>query len=315
MDGRSIALPLALLLSAVLIAGIVRNEKQKGIFDDPRLLTRGLETPTVWIFVDDTDVNSRWWADFGSRSSRVYNMPFLNLCYETIVRACGKKYHIEVIGGLADAERRLGSLPAPMRNKRLPLRDEEMTYLKVAFLEKYGGLWINPATIVLQPFPELPKEKIVLFGSDPLETYAGPQGTTLPNQHAMWSPKPHHSFFSKWKSILESRIERQAGGKEIRNDSRWDLIFNGAGRKDIVTMANIELTRKSNGRKIELEDLLAAGTEGVLPFEVSKSVIYVPFPWPEVLERRMFGWFLRMSEEQILESDLAVSHLFHSAGL
>jgi hypothetical protein len=33
------------------------------------------------------------------------------------------------------------------------------------------------------------------------------------------------------------------------------------------------------------------------------------------LERRMFGWFLRMSEEQVLESDLAVTHLFNLAGI
>jgi hypothetical protein len=35
----------------------------------------------------------------------------------------------------------------------------------------------------------------------------------------------------------------------------------------------------------------------------------MPIPWPEMKERRAFGWFLRMSEEQILESDLAISHV------
>jgi hypothetical protein len=314
MDARTVLVPAALVITA-LAAAAYMTRLHKDRFTENNLLNKGLDTPTVWIFVDDSDVNSRWWADFGGRSSRVLNLPFLNLCYQTIVKATGGAYHVEVIGGVADAERRLGGLPTPMRNKRLPLRDEEMTYLKVAFLEKYGGLWMGPASICIRKFPELPKDKVVLFGSDPLETYAGARGTFLPNQHALWSPKPNHPFFTQWKHILEARIEEQHTGKEIRNDKNWDILFTGSGKTDVIVMPHAELTRKKNGRKIELEDLLAAGTDGVLPFDIHPETVYVPFPWPELLERRMFGWFLRMSEDQVLESDLAATHLFRAAGL
>ena len=314
MDARTVLVPTAILAIAIAAAAYMKLQ-HKNTWSDDKLLERGKDTPTVWIYVDDTDVNSRWWADFGARSSRVLNLPFLNMCYQTIVTATGGKYHVEVIGGLADAERRLGGLPAPMRNKRLPLRDEEMTYLKVAFLEQFGGLWMGPASICIRKFPELPKDKVVFFGSDPLETYAGAQGTFLPNQHALWSPVPHHSTFVEWRRILHERIERQATGKEIRNDKNWDILFTGTGRKDIIVMPNAELTRKKTGRKIELEDLLAAGTEGHLPFEIHPETVYVPFPWPELLERRMFGWFLRMSEDQVMESDLVATHLFRMAGI
>jgi hypothetical protein len=314
MEARTFLVPVAVLATA-LAAGLWMNSKHRNGFDDDMLLERGMNTPTIWVYVDNTDVNSRWWADFGARSSRVYNLPFLNLCYQTIVAAAGNNYHVEVIGGLADAERRLGGLPAPMRNKRLPLRDEEMTYLKVAFLEKFGGLWLGPATICLQKFPVLPNDKVVLFGSDPLETYAGPKGTFLPNQHALWSPGPSHPFFKQWKAILGTRIEEQHTGKEIRNDKNWDILFVGTGKDNIIMMPNAELTRKKNGRKIEIDDLLAAGTEGDLPFDVHPETVYVPFPWPELLERRVFGWFLRMSEEQVMDSDLAVMYLFRMAGL
>jgi hypothetical protein len=314
MDSRNVLIPLALLTGAILIANQYRIYKQKSTFEDPDLLKRGLNTPSIWIFVNDTEVNSRMWADFGARSSRVYNLPFLNLCYSSIVKAAGTNYHIEVISGLADAERRLGYLPTPMRNKRLPLRTEEMTYLKVAFLEKFGGLWISPATIFIRTLPELPKDKVVLFGSDPLETYSGPEGTELPNTHVMWSPKAYHPFFTKWKKALEPRIEEQHGGLDIRNDSRWDMVF--AGHKNTVTlMPNAELTRKAGGRKLELEDLLASGTEGNLPFEIPNETLYIPLPWPELLERRMYGWFLRLSEDQIKTSDLVVTHLFRLAGV
>jgi len=313
MEGHTVIISLILLSASIFVANLYTS-RQRFTFEDPKLLERGMNTPTIWLFVNDTEVNSRWWADFGARSSRVYNLPFLNLCYTSIVKVAGQKYHVEVISGLADAERRLGRLPGSMVNKRIPLRTEEMTFLKVAFLEKFGGLWMSPATICLNPLPELP-DKVVLFGSDPLETYSGPQGTTMPNQHCLWSPRPHHPFFVKWKSMVEKRVEEQHGGREIRNDSRWDSLFAGSDKTDIIVMPNAELTRKAGGRKIELEDLLAAGTEGVLPFQIHPDTIYVPFPWPELLERRMFGWFLRLSEDQIKESDLAVTYLFRMAGV
>ena len=138
MDTRTVLVPAVILLTACTAAAYAYLRNKQSVYDD-HLLERGMNRPTIWIYVDDTDVNSRWWADFGARSSRVLNLPFLNLCYQTIVAAAGQHYKVEVIGGIEDAERRLGSLPEPMQNKRLPLRDEEMTYLKVAFLEKFVG--------------------------------------------------------------------------------------------------------------------------------------------------------------------------------
>jgi hypothetical protein len=86
MDTRAVLVPLSLVLVAVGLAAY-GNFRTKNTFEDDKLLQRGMNTPAIWIYVDDTDVNSRWWADFGARSSRVYNMPFLNLCYQSIVRA------------------------------------------------------------------------------------------------------------------------------------------------------------------------------------------------------------------------------------
>lgn len=313
MDSRWIA-PIGLLTLAIGYA-VATQLKHSNTFEDAKLLQRGMDKPVIWVYYDDTHVNSRWWADFGARSSRVLNLPFLNMCYQTIVKAAGDKYRVEAISGLADAAQRLGgweALPPLMRNKKLPLEVEEYQYLKVAMLAKYGGLWISPAVVCLQAFPELPNDKVVFFGYDAQETYSG---SPLPNQVAMWSPAPEHPFFAKYSQALYERIERAAGGREIRNDKNWDLTFFASGRPDVMRVADMELTRKANGRKIELEDLLATGTGGVLPFDIPRTTIYVPIPWPELLQRRIFGWFLRMSEDQIMESDIAIRWLFERAGL
>ena len=50
--------------------------------------------------------------------------------------------------------------------------------------------------------------------------------------------------------------------------------------------------------------------DGELPFDLPKDAVYVPIPWDEIQRRSNFGWFLRMNEDQILDSDLAISELF-----
>jgi hypothetical protein len=63
-------------------------------------------------------------------------------------------------------------------------------------------------------------------------------------------------------------------------------------------------------KKLDLEDLLAAGTEGRIQFNIPETSKYIPIPYKDLLDRRTFGWILRMSEEQIMESDLVIKYLF-----
>lgn len=313
MDSKWVV-PVMIGIAAVGVGLYARYSPQYSLFEDRQLLTRGLDTPTVWIFYDDSDVNSRFWSDFGARSSRVLNLPFLNLCYQSIMKACGKKYHVEVISGLEDAAARLGgwdAMPDSLRNKRLPLRSEEMMYLRTAFLAKYGGLWVPASTIFVKELPELPKDKIVFFGSDPNETYAGPQGTRVPNTQVIWAGQPQMPELVAWSQALFDRLANRNGGKEVRRDQAWDYIHFAEGKSCVSVMPNAELTRKApSGKKIVCEDILAAGTEGILPFPISSETLYVPIPYPEILKQHSVGWFQRMSEEQIMESDLVIKYLF-----
>jgi hypothetical protein len=93
-----------------------------------------------------------------------------------------------------------------------------------------------------------------------------------------------------------------------------DAINEAQARENpIEVRPTAELARKGDaGRRIQIEDLLTAGQDGEVHFDVSCTAVYVPIPWPEIQERRAYGWFLRMSEEQILGSDLVISALFRS---
>ena len=162
---------------------------------DKALFDRGMELPPLWIYYDDSQVNSRHWLDFGARSSRVLNQPYLNLCYESIIRANGKFYRTEVIKGINGLMERLGDLPPSLKGEIGHLKTigpAERNWIRAAILAKYGGLWIEPTTIALRGFGDLPKDKVVFFGTDQEVSVAGPKGTGVPSMAAIWVPGPNN---------------------------------------------------------------------------------------------------------------------------
>ena len=305
------------VVGGIYVTSMIRTDDP---LQDSRILRHGDKLPTLWIYLNDSEVNSRHWTGFEERSSRVINIPFLNLCYETCVKMNGESYKIEVIGGLSDLAVRLGgweALPTPLQNPQAIVREPELNWIRAAVLSTWGGLWVNPATLWLKPMGPLPKS-VVLFGSDDEVTFVGGAGTAAPSLRVAWSPIPAHPTWVAWEQKVRTRLEKRAGGAEFRRDhmsDAIDAIQEADAREDpIEVRPTAELTRKGGaGRRIQIEDLLTAGQDGVVHFDTTCATVYVPIPWPEIQERRAYGWFLRMSEEQILDSDLVISSLFKRA--
>jgi hypothetical protein len=167
---------------------------------------------------------------------------------------------------------------------------------------------------VRQAFGPLPEDKNIFFGTDLDDTVAGPDGTTAPGMRGIWAGRSGHPTFVAMEAAARKRLDEKAGGMQVRNDAKWDYLAFAANDKDTIVRPYEELGRSgSSGKRLQIEDLLASGTEGNLPFVVGPQVIYTPILMEEITRRRNFGWFLRLSEDQILESDLAVSHLFKEA--
>ena len=306
-----ISLGVVVLVASVYAMTYSKQAKWMNPFIDKHLLERGLSKPIIWLYYNDSDVNQRNWADFGARNSRALNVPFLNLCYERIVALNHNEYQIRTIAGLTGLAELLdeGSLPDDLKNPIAPVNEAEMNWIRTAVLAKYGGLWVSPYVIALKPFGVLPKDKVVFFGTDLDETYSGSAGTPVPGFNALWVPISSHPMFMEWAAVCKDRIQMKRGGQQIRHDENWDFVRFSSKYGGIMIDPHSELSRKADGKRLQLEDLLASGIDGVIPFTVYPHSVYVPYSYKEMQERRMFGWFLRMSEQQIMESDLAVSAL------
>jgi hypothetical protein len=306
---QSYMIVLGLLALTAVSAGLLINKNlvEEDTFNQRNLINKGIDNTTLWLYYDQSDVNSRWWADFGARSSRVLNTPYLNLCYQSIVTKNGKTYNVKVLAGLSDVAILLGGwnqLPKALQNPIAPVGEAELNYIRATVLRRFGGLWVNPSIICVKSFPDFTKSENPIFtGTDKDESYADSNGTPAPGVDVMYSPKKDCEVFEFLENLALKRIERQEGGKQFRSDIKWDL----RQAMEMYTcdyIPNLEFARKSNGRRIQLEDLL-----GVETINVPENTVYIPVDFNELQNRRNFGWFLRMSEDQILESDLYISML------
>jgi hypothetical protein len=316
MDLKQIGIPAMVVIVSVVVGWLtIHSVRKQDPLQEKEFMTKGMDKPVAWMYYNTSDVNSRNWYDFGARSTRVINVPFLNLCYEAAVKQLSDTYRVEVIGGLSDLADRLGGwnqLPTPLQNPNKIVNEPELNWIRAAVLAKWGGLWVSPSTVWIKPLGPLPKEKVVFFGTDTDVSFAGSSGTGVPGLRVVWSPQAQHPLWTSWERKARARLERRSGGSEFRQDEKSDTADALAEfTQTTVVLPTAELGRKGGaGKRIQLEDLLMAGQEGNLPFDIKCDAVYAFLPWPEVQRRSNFGWFLRMSEDQILNSDLVVSWIF-----
>jgi len=288
---------------AVAIAAYFIASKPRETEITPDMLTIGMDRPVIWVYYDDSQVNSRFWSDFGARSSRVVNIPILNLCYESIVKA-NPEYRVEVIGGLQGLSELLGveAMPSSLKNPRANVGSAQLDWIRTAILAKYGGLWLSNSVVCVKGFGALP-DKVVAFGQDDVPMY----GSAVPGFRALWSPKAGEPRFVEWEAMCRERLDSQLGGLQIRGDSKsdWVQLFTRSGTTEV--RRGDELSRDSKTqKKLELEDLFATqGGTLTIPCDAK----YIVIPYEDLVNRSMFAWLLRNSEEQILESDMAISRV------
>lgn len=286
--------------------------KKHGVEITPESLKIGSNYPVIWLFYDDSEVNSRDWADFGARSSRVIHLPILNTFYETIVKANGDKYRVEVIGGVTGVAALLGedALPSSLKRHGASVGVAEHDWIRSAILAKYGGLWLSPSVVCLKGFGDLPADKIVAFGEDEVPMYT----SACPGFRALWVPTASHPRMVEWERVIRNRLENQLGGLQIRGDAKSDWMNMFAGQSDVVLSKKEELGRnKKTQKKLQLEDIFATWMNGALPFEIPGDAVYMVVPYKDLLDRRQFGWILKSSEEELLESDLVISSILRKA--
>jgi len=267
----------------------------------PEHLKIGASHPPLWLFYNTSEVNARHWLDFGARSSHAINIPLLNMLYERIVMLNGQTYTVRVLNGLESVAELFGGweyLPTRLQKPKARVYVAEEDWIRTAILAKFGGLWMSPYVVALRPLGKLPKT-ITAFGQDADSGFS-----------CFWVPEPNNPTLIAWEQRIRERLETQVGGFQIRGDAVSDLKELA---RELTFRPMDELSRNERtNKKLQLEDIFASGTGGRLTFTIPPEAKYLVIPYHDLLERSSWAWVLRMSEEQIMSSDLALSHILAS---
>lgn len=245
----------------------------------------------IWIYIE-FDRNSRVWENFGSRSSTKLNLSYVNLCIKSIIDCCAENYDIfifsdtdinEILEEDFDYKKISGDLLEKYRH---------LSLMKI--LNKYGGVLVPPSLFLKKSIRPIDNDKI-WYVSD------------INNiDNSMMTNRTLSTCFTGSNANnqeLESYIQH------LSKDTKCHFDENYLVKHNIPYIDGSYIgTKDVNGKRIYLEDLMS--TE---PINYSENNIGLYMPHKQLIKRKVYNWFCKMSEEQVLKTNCNFSYYMLSS--
>ena len=272
--------------------------------------------PKLWWVVDDGEPNSRYWLDWGARLMKSPNSPFLNVHLKRCRQLNEKEFHIAPLIGR-------GAVHAVLSEKGVEVPAEAMiapgwlwrAWASSQMMAYVGGLWMDSYVLCIKPItPVLGEAKALRFGTDPEENLVGAGGKVGHADNVFFALEEGSGL---WLHYAQDLNKLMKGGPlswnaaKIRRAIRYLQDKHLSDTVPVVRSA--EWSRFKSGKKIETEDLLDRFIEGINEMP-PKEVVYVPLANDNLNRSVVNGWFLRLSENQLLEAKFLWAHLATPVG-
>ena len=261
--------------------------------------------PILWIHIP-YEYNSRKWLSFGSRSSFDLNQPYLYLTVRTILKQCDQSFKICFIDDhsfsklIPNWNIDLSKLSSPVLNNIRQLGLMKLLY-------RYGGLICPISFVCMKDLMGLYEmgtrgEKMFLC-----ETYDRNITSTsykfYPNLAFSGSPKECPVLGELIDFIQRISSNDFTAQSEFLGDfNRWCEARVKRGQINIVS-GIYNGVKTLDDKPVLIEDLMS---QQYLQLYPETYGIYIPAE--EVLKRRHYEWFARLSEKQVLESNTIIGN-------
>jgi hypothetical protein len=282
---------------------------KKYILNDSSLAN--LKKPILWVHIPYSK-NAREWDSFGSRMTLNLNQPYLNLTVKSIMDKCGKSFHVCLI----DDETFANLLPGwdlDITKVGEPIAGYIRQLGMMNLLYNYGGMIVPPGFICLKNLKNLYEDGTKKDHMFMCETSNRSKSADVlshaPSTKFMGAEKENPIIFDAIKYI-ERLISDDQSSQPLVSDviNSW-FIQQYIAKRDIELVSGRKIgTKLTNDKPLGLEELFASDNEN-LP----NAGYGILIPSDEVLIRKNYQWFARMSEKDILDSDMVVSNYFNQA--
>ena len=259
--------------------------------------------PILWIHIE-REYNSRNWTSFGSRSSLDLNQPYLYLTVKSIIHFCHDSFHICIIDD--DSFGRL--MPEWKHHKNLanPVAYyvRELAFMKL--IHKYGGIRVPASFICMRDLIdmyEMGTRNDKMFVCEMVDRNVTSTHRTFCANIRFMGARAANAAVGQLIEFIQKTISADQTDETwfIGRFTRWcdEAIENG--RVKLIDGKLIG-TKTIDDEPIIVDQLIA---DDYLDIYSNTFGIYIPAR--EILNRRHYEWFARLSEVQVLQSNLIVS--------
>jgi len=262
----------------------------------------------LWWVVDDVEGNARQWLDWSSRLLKKTRSPFLNIHLRRCKEFHEKDFTFHTLLGRDEVH-------AVLREHGVEVPAEAdvapswlwKAWASAQMVTYVGGLWTDSRVLFIKPItPVLGVSKAMRFGTDPEEE----RGSRASGTNLCWAIDEGCGL---WQTYAKDMDKLMRGGPlswnagKLRRAIRYLQDKHLSGQVPINSGA--EWNRFNSGKMIQLEDLVERLVPPSEDVEMPGPEV-VAVPLPETLEKNIpNAWFLRLSEEQLLEGKFLWSHL------
>jgi len=283
---------------------------QKFLLDD---ITLGKsKKPILWIHVP-YEYNSRKWLDFGSRSSFDLNQPYLYLTVRSIIKHCDESFTICIYDDNS-FQKLIPGWNIDMSRLSDPILSNMRILGMMKLLYIYGGLQCPISFLCMKDLSGLYAKGTrgnKMFVCETLDRNSTSVTRDFyPSTSFCGAPKECETVARLCNYIQTvSSHDHTAEAKFLGQYDRWGMKNVEEGRINLIEGVEIG-TKTIDDKQIVLDDLMSNNY-----LDLYKGTYGILIPSNELLNRLNFGWFVRMSPKQVLESDTIIgNYLLLSVG-
>lgn len=283
--------------------GDYREAIQKYLLDDVTLMKS--KKPILWLHVP-YEYNSRHWLSFGSRSSFELNQPYLHLTVRTILAKCDKSFTICIIDDKS-FDKLIPGWSINMSFTSSPISEKVRQLACMKLLHRYGGMFCPISFVCFKDLMGMYEKGTLndkMFVCENIDKNVTSQSYDFyPDLSFCGAPRENLTVASLIE-FMQRTISKDFTQASIflGEFNRWLKKKSSEGQVNIINGMDVGV-KGANNKPIRIEDLMSNNYLDLYP-----QAYGIWIPANEILNRRQFEWFSRLSEKQVLHTDTIIGN-------
>ena len=247
----------------------------------------------LWVHLP-FEKNSREWESFGSRTSHKLNLAYMTLCIKSIIDWCGQSYDI-IIYDDTNIPVLLPETKVDLMKLSGSLLDKYRELCKLQILHMYGGVMVPPSLFLRKNIKEIDNPKLWYV----CETYNDDNVSysNLTRSTELMGSNSENVELNKYIQIYANELT-----KDFVENYNFDMNYFKHNNIPYIDGKLIGTKTRYND-KISIEDLMS--NKKII---LDKQHIGLYIPHEQLMKRRLYNWYCKLSEEEVLKCQVFISY-------